>query len=481
MSVGTALAAETADSASVYLDKISFVAPETAKDGRKVTLSMDIVLDSARIHNQHTLALTPCIVSADSSESLAFGTVYVDGRTRHLAHGRRDSLGKPDSARLAAEAVIARRNGREQTYVYVSSVPYSRWMLDGRIEVRECVTGCVDCMVGESVRTLAYPVLPAFVPEWRMRGIEPEAEPIKHRAETRIARLHFVQDGSVIVPEMGDNRSMLDTVSNSIDLVNKQEYISIKDIFVAGYASLEGTYEYNMRLSSIRARALADYIAEHTGVSSDKVSVEWGGEDWECLRRILLEEPDRPKRDTILSLMDSLADDRNACERAIRSLLTPQEYRWLTDTVYPLMRYCSYRIEYEVRNFTLDEARRIIRERPQDLNLSEIYRVAASYDPSSPEHRYALDMAARYYPDSPAVRGDMALRAMESGDPASAVQLLEDFASEAQPELLNILGVACAEAGLYDRAREVLIEAVAAGDWDAEHNFAQLLGVMDQL
>ena len=54
------------------------------------------------------------------------------------------------------------------------------------------------------------------------------------------------------------------------------------------------------------------------------------------------------------------------------NVLTDDEYTWLLRNIYPYLRHCTYRVEYEVRNFDLEEARRTIYERPQDLSLNEM-------------------------------------------------------------------------------------------------------------
>lgn len=61
--------------------------------------------------------------------------------------------------------VIRRRNGKEQTYDYAASLPYERWMLDGRVELREEVHGCANCGVGEAEQELLPAVLPEFIPD----------------------------------------------------------------------------------------------------------------------------------------------------------------------------------------------------------------------------------------------------------------------------------------------------------------------------
>ena len=157
------------------------------------------------------------------------------------------------------------------------------------------------------------------------------------------------------------------------------------------------------------------------------------------------------------------------------------EYQWLVENVYPYLRHCMYRVEYEVRNFNLEEARQIINERPQDLGLKEIYAVAASYGKGTEEYEHAMSVARRFYPGSPSVLADRALEALEDEDPVGAIAVLRDVPAPAASELLNILGLAYVEAGQYDKARELFIEASAKGNEDAAHNLTQLDGVSDQL
>ena len=72
-----------------YLDAIRFEDRNIAKDGRTVCLSMDIILDSTKIRTQHTVSLTPVMVSADGRLEQPFGTVIVDGvqDTRYFCAG----------------------------------------------------------------------------------------------------------------------------------------------------------------------------------------------------------------------------------------------------------------------------------------------------------------------------------------------------------------------------------------------------------
>lgn len=470
-----------------YLDAIRFEDRNIAKDGRTVCLSMDIILDSTKIRTQHTVSLTPVMVSADGRMEQPFGTVIVDGRTRHKVFLRRDRLDGTQPQRDSALAIIQRKNRTEQEYVYVSEIPYSSWMLDGSIRIDECVKGCADCGEGESRKVLEDPVLPKFIPQWKTGRIEPEPEPIKRREESRIARLQFKWDRADIIPWWKDNRAVLDTVTASIALVKEKDYVEITGIYVGGYASPEGTWEYNRKLSQRRVGSFMEYISGHNDIDAGLIQGEWYGEDWAGFREAL-EKSSFPKKDKVIEIIDTYTEDRNLCERMMLKAITRQEYVWLLRNIYPYLRHCTYRVEYMVKNFDLEEARRTIYDRPQDLNLNEIYKVAGSYDKDTEEYAYAMAVAAEYYPDSPAVLNDRALQALETGDAASAVGTLEgkvtagdESLTGKEAELLNTLGVAYARAGQYDRARDAFEAASATGNDDATHNLTQLLNVLDQL
>ena len=226
--------------------------------------------------------------------------------------------------------------------------------------------------------------------------------------------------------------------------------------------------------------------------------VSWKGEDWEGLKS-QLQETDFPKRDEIADVIDTFTADRNECETRMRSLLSQDEYRWLMRSIYPYLRHCTYRVEYTVKNFDLAEARKMIYDRPQDMNLNEIYLAAGSYSPDSEEYADAMSAAAKFYPDSPAVLGDRALNALAEGNADAAMNILSGKAAalsgpanadEAQDsngirgkdaELLNIYGVAAASCREYEKAEKALNTAAEAGCENARYNLGQLLGVMDQL
>ena len=60
--------------------------------GSYVELKMSVDLSNARIRTQHTVALTPVLVSADGNREIAFPPIVIDGKTRHKVYLRAQRL-----------------------------------------------------------------------------------------------------------------------------------------------------------------------------------------------------------------------------------------------------------------------------------------------------------------------------------------------------------------------------------------------------
>ncbi len=468
-----------------YLSSIDIREGGLVKQGRKVELSMTVDLSDTDIQTQHTVALTPVLVSADGSREAAFPPVVIDGRVRnkvYLRAQRFESVKMPPCHSDSAKVIIRRRNGQQQDYAYTASMPYERWMLGGRIELREQIHGCANCDAGRSKLNDLYHMQTAYIPQYRIDTIAPEPEPVKQRAETRTARLQFLQDSYKILPDYKNNRVELDTVSNSIGKVAQNPDITITGIYITGYASPEGSVAHNKKLSENRARALANYIIRHDAIDPKLLQVAWKGEDWEGLVRELANYPGLAKRDEVYAIIERYPDERDYCELQLRKLVPATIYERLLNELYPVLRRNEYRIEYNVRNFDLEEARRMIDERPDLLSLSEMYKVAGSYGKGTPEYDHAMEVAMRYYPASPSALNENAQIALARKDYAAAAALLEKAGATAQnAALLNTLGVAYVHAGKYEKAEETFRRASEAGSETARHNLEEVLKVIDQL
>lgn len=472
-----------ADNVASYLPGINIGNREISRKNREVELKMVVDLSGLKMHTQHTLALIPVLVSKDGSREAAFPPVVIDGKTRNRVYLRAQQLKSmelPPYHDGSEQVVIRRANGKEQAYDYCASLPYERWMLDGRIEMRERISGCANCGISQSTQELpdSKAALAAYVPQYGLVQMEPAPEPVKARAETRTARLQFRQNSAKIDPGFKNNREELNTVTSSIEVVKENKDLTITGITITGYASPEGSVDYNKRLSQSRADALAAYAQKNTRVDASLWHVTGVGEDWEGLRQEVEKHPRLLKIDEVLRIIDECDGNLDACEQRIKKLVPPDIYQRLLNEMYGPLRRNEYRIEYNVRNFNIEEAKKQINVRPDLLSVAEIYKVADSYGKGSADYREAMLIAARTYPDNVAAVVNAARVELERGDADAAIRLIEGSKVADAPEVLNALGVAYAKAGKYAKAGEVLQRAKVAGCKEAEKNLQEMAEVM---
>ena len=335
-------------------------------------------------------------------------------------------------------------------------------MVDSRLVLRERMTGCLDCTAATEESTVKAPFIKLFTPRYVTPFVTPEREAVKVRNEVRVARLQFRQGKSDVDPRYKDNRAELETVTGSINVVKTNPDLTITGIYITGYASPEGSVAFNQKLSESRANALAEYARKDTHMDASLWHVAGMGEDWEGLRREVEKHP---------QLLDI----------DIRESVSPDVYTRLLNEMYGPLRRNEYKIEYSVRSFNLEEAKKQIKTRPDLLSVEEIYTVAESYGKGTADYEEALRIAAATYPKNAAAVVNAACLKMEGRDVQGAIAMLEASEVKEDGRVLNALGVAYAKQKQYDRAKAVLEQAVQAGSREARTNLEQVAGVVADL
>lgn len=164
------------------------------------------------------------------------------------------------------------------------------------------------------------------------------------------------------------------------------------------------------------------------------------------------------------------------CERLLKS--DSGLYGHLREKILPSLRRTEYSIEYNIRQFSAEEAAQLWSSRPELLSVDEFKAAAGLCGKDSPEYLEILLTAARTYPDDPAALNTAATALYESGRLAEAGKLLE---GRGEPLLQNTLGVIRAGEGDYDAALQLFESASASGNSEAAHNLTELENVMYQL
>ena len=458
---------------------VKVVNEEVKKQGSEVSLRMTLDLTGLRVGNQKSVCLHPAVVSADGTHEAVLAPVVVDGKTRSRVHRREKALTGASPATDNAYTVL--RSGRESRVEYIAKLAYEPWMVDSRLVLRERMTGCLDCTAATEESTVKAPFIKLFTPRYVTPFVTPEREAVKVRNEVRVARLQFRQGKSDVDPRYKDNRADLETVTGSINVVKTNPDLTITGIYITGYASPEGSVAFNQKLSESRANALAEYARKDTHVDASLWHVAGMGEDWEGLRREVEKHPQLLDIDKVLRLIDECEGDKDACEKRIRESVSPDVYTRLLNEMYGPLRRNEYKIEYSVRSFNLEEAKKQIKTRPDLLSVEEIYTVAESYGKGTADYEEALRIAAATYPKNAAAVVNAACLKMEGRDVQGAIAMLEASEVKEDGRALNALGVAYAKQKQYDRAKAVLEQAVQAGSREARTNLEQVAGVVADL
>lgn len=461
---------------NAYLEQLKVENRSVEKVNRSVRVTADFNLDDMKLNTQHSLRLVPVIVSADGTHELPLEPIVVNGKVRSKVIERQLALGEAQADNIT---FVRRDNGKPQTLHYTDEVPFKVWMLNGRLDLRAYVTGCAACDEGDELLATGG-ILPYQAPVLVVSPfVQPEEEEVKRRAEVKMARLEYPVNGYNVLPDFRKNRAELDSVQHSLETVKRNLNLTVTGIYVTGYASPEGTIDYNLRLSQRRAETFATYVQkQNPELKKDLWHVAWKGEDWDGFVAQVAQAEGWSARAKVQEAIGQCGDNRDACEWKIRQQLSKDDYRYLIDELYAPLRRNEYRIEYNVRNFTLDEAKEVLKTRPDLLSVAEIQRVADSYGRNSDGYRKALDVAVRTYPDNIAARHNAALAALETEHYAEAIALLKDATDGS---LLNLLGVAYQKNGQTSEADAAFAKASQAGNDEAARNLQMLRRSLEML
>lgn len=435
------------------------------KKGNKVSVQMDLNLDKVMLGSNKGLVYTPMIVSGE--DTLKMPAVEVMGRKRYIYYLRNQQTATPNPL------VVAQRNNKKpQTIHYAYTVPYSSWMKNSQMLVAHDACGCNQTLLDEGILNSLGNAL--STPDKLYHAyIEPKAEAIKRRLENGSAKLNFPINKWDIVYDLGNNASELETIRKTIDLVKNDPDVTITSIILHGYASPDGRYANNEKLAHNRTQALRNYLLKTYPIDQKLFAITSTAEDWEGTR-IFVENHDMPAKEQVLSIMNSnLTPDET--EKAIASK-AGEGFRYLVKNVWPGLRRTDYTIKYDVKAFNLEEARKVIKTRPQKLSLQEMYMVAQSYPKGSDEFNTVFDIAVRMYPEDKLANLNAAYAAIERGDKVSAEKYLKKAGNGVEAD--NARGCLAVMNEDYETAKTFFEKASAAGLKGAQENLEKILPIL---
>lgn len=452
--------ASTAQQAKHITPGVSVNDLRMERNGRFLTTEMDVDLTELDVDINRATLLTPRLVNGKDSVDLPSIGIY--GRRRYYYYVR-NGIGS-----LSGKDERVHRASRKPDRIdYSCSVAYEDWMDGATLKFHRSDWGCCQEILAEYEGMLGRHN-EQFFPELVFET--PEADSMKTRSLSGSAFIDFRVNKTDIDPDYRGNSYELSKIDGTIDSVRQDKDVTIKQVWLKGYASPESPYAHNTYLAKNRTQSLKEHLLRRFDFDEKVITTAYEPEDWEGLKHYV-EGSNLEHRDGILQL---IAADMNpdAKEDKIRRMY-PQDYNFLKDYCYPALRHTDYRIEYNIRIFTdLEEIKRIMAESPQKLSQNEFYLVANSYEEGSPEFTEVFETAVRLFPGDTVANLNAGNAAMRLGNHEAAHKYLDRAGHSAKAVYAR--GALAIREKDYERAVAFLEDARKMGLKEAERTLAEM-------
>ena len=447
------------------------------QSGEFLHIDLDVIMDDVKVKSARGVDFIPQLISSTTTRDLP--RISIKGRNEYLAYERKLSVmsrKQKDSYRLP---YLVEKNYKKKSGVlqYRYALPYEPWMADARLNVQRDECGC-----GESTLmnveyafdkvTLERMLVPYVVTPY-LSYVEPMVEEIKSRDVQAECFLDFVVNRVDIRPEYMNNPQELAKLRAMIDELKADADIQVKSLDIIGYASPEGSLANNKRLSEGRALALRDYLAGLYDFPRSQYNILFGGENWAGLVKTL-QHTNIDYRKELLNMITNNPYDQTL-KLKLREFRGGIPYQYLLRSVYPKLRVAICKVNYEVKNFKVDEAREVFKKRPQNLSLDEMFLVANSYPENSLEFLEVFETAARMYPEDEVAGINAAVASLSRNDLVSAERYLKRVnLKRNQPVYDNAMGVWMLLKGDDESAEKYFKNAADSGLDAAKKNLLEL-------
>ena len=412
------------------------------RNGKYLTVTMDIDLSELDVNSNRAVLLTPRL--ANGTDSLDLPSIGIYGHRRYyyyIRNGISTISGKTEKSFKASD-----KPGQLE---YDNHTPYEEWMDGATLKFHRSDWGCCQEILAEYEGLLGRH-REAFFPE--LVFVQPKAEIMKSRSSSGSAYIDFPVDRTVIYPDYRRNTVELGKIQATIDSVRNDRDVTIMSVWLKGFASPESPYKHNTELAIGRTAALKKHIGQLYHFADSIIRTDYEPEDWEGLRRYV-EQSNINHRKEILSLIDSDMEP-DAKEAKIKRTY-PKEYRFMLQHFYPALRHTDYRIDYNIRTFSdVEEIKHIMAEQPQKLSQNEFYLVAGKYEPGTDEFTDVFETAVRMFPNDEVANLNAANAAIRRDDFATARRYLDKAGDSA--EAVYARGALAVREKDYDTAHRYL-------------------------
>ena len=234
----------------------------------------------------------------------------------------------------------------------------------------------------------------------------------------------------MIYPEYRRNTYELGKIQASIDSVRNDKDVVITSVWLKGYASPEGDFNYNKSLAQRRTQTLSNYISsQYPALKKAPVyRTEGVGEDWEGLKAAV--------SGSTLSNKDKI--------------------------LFIIEHNSTFSLSFDVRPYTSEELPGVFETKPECLSLYEMYQLAGLYASRGENPLPVYKKAYEQFPGDIVAVLNYANALLKYGkDADGALQVLEVVREDSR--VLFPMAIAYDMKGDWRKAEKLLEEAAARG------------------
>jgi hypothetical protein len=334
---------------------------ELMRDGSSVMVDFSLRIGEKAARAGSTLTIIP--VLTDGRERVEMQPVTVRGRRAEILYRRR-FVASPRTVETPG-AIVAQNDSRVP---YHATVPYAEWMHGAQLVLDGVDEGCCSAVhtnIGLVADELFVPreggaaapvtrVEKVVVPGTEVTTgemlarhfpfVKEEGSDMGDWRRTGLT-VHFRQGKSEIERNYRHNSQSLVDLLSVIAEIERSGDSQVSRIVIAGFASPEGTYMHNLRLSERRAQAVNRIVTANSSIWPERVELYGGGEDWEGLRA-LVEASDMWEKWSVLDIIDNVPvwDTWGGYDREteLKRLNSGETYRYMLRTLYPELREAAF-------------------------------------------------------------------------------------------------------------------------------------------
>lgn len=380
---------------TVYVGEVRIIQNRFEQKGDSLFIDLTIDMNGLTVGNNQAFILTPMIEKGIEVEELP--SVIVNGKRRSKAY-QRSLLFNHGQESFPTYAAITANNRTRERVNYKVTIPYRTWMQNAALSLHEFFYDGTDQRLA-SVNVLAKMLKQDGTRKEGIRIVEPVFSPgtettttppvvkettpkvVKEYAESNVrivantntntnvkreetraavkesarnsyykegsAYLDFPVNGTRIMPDYKNNRQELAKIRAMIDEITSNPDYEVTGIHLTGYASPEGTYAQNEKLSRGRTLELRDYMLGKFQFHKEMYHVDWVAEDWTGLTQ-LITKYGVPDQDRVLYIINSVGIFEGR-EKQLMDLKNGVPYRYMMKEFFPQLRRVDYKITYKMK------------------------------------------------------------------------------------------------------------------------------------